>query len=265
MNKPDLFPARWCWTGLIICNLLAVALLASWLWQPTRQLWDLLDVRLFRLLNAPLSTSPTWAYIWALGNMRPVDIGVGLIMLGIIIKGNWIFAGTQVRRALFAFLTILILLLLIRVGLVELVKIMHWQRASPSLTIDGAVRLTEIFPDWQVHWYLKDSSNQSFPSDHASVLLLWAMLLSLYARGRQLLLIWFLTTLFLLPRLVSGAHWTSDAFVGGLFLSLIAFGWGFYSPYAAKTSDLLERLSAPVMQSLSKIPGLDRISLISGR
>lgn len=265
MNKPDLFPARWRWTGLIICNLLAVALLASWLWQPTRQLWDLLDVRLFRLLNAPLSTSPTWAYIWALGNVRPVDIGVGLIMLGIIIKGNWIFAGAQVRRALFAFLTVLTLLLLIRVGLVELVKIMHWQRTSHSLTIDGAVRLTKMFPDWQVHWYLKDSSNQSFPGDHASVLLIWAMLLSLYARGRQLLLVWFLTTFFMLPRLASGAHWASDDFVGGLFVSIIAFGWGFYSPYAAKTSDLLERLSVPVMQSLSKLPGLDRISLISGR
>src|SRR5665647_1209059 len=122
MNKPDLFPARWSRKGLIICNLLAVVLLASWLWQPTRQLWDLLDVYLFHLLNAPLSTSPIWAYIWALGNMRPVDIGMGLIMLAIIIKGNWIFAGAQVRRGLFAFLTVLILLVLIRVGFVEILK-----------------------------------------------------------------------------------------------------------------------------------------------
>jgi membrane-associated phospholipid phosphatase len=142
---------------------------------------------------------------------------------------------------------------------------MHWQRASPSLTIDGAVRLTKMFPDWQAHWYLKDSSNQCFPGDHASVLLLWAMLLSLHARGRRLLLIWLLTAVFMLPRLVSGAHWASDDFVGGLFVSLIAFGWGFYSPYAANTSDMLVRLSAPLMQSLSKLPGLGRISLISGR
>ena len=133
MNKPDLFPARWRWTGLIICNLLAVALLASWLWQPTRQAWDVLDVQLFHLLNAPLSTSPTWAYIWGLSNMRPVDIGVGLILLGIIIKGNWIFAATQVRRAFFAFLTVLLLLLLIREGFVEVLKIMHWQFVTWSI------------------------------------------------------------------------------------------------------------------------------------
>ena len=134
MNKPDLFPARWCWPGLITCNLLAVILLASWLWQPTRQLWDALDVQLFHLLNTPLSTSRTWAYIWAAGNMRPVDAGVGLILLGILIKGNFVFAGAQVRRALFVLLGLLALLLLIRMGFVEVLKIMQWRRDSPSLT-----------------------------------------------------------------------------------------------------------------------------------
>lgn len=265
MNKPDLFPARWCWRGIITCNLLAAILLASWLWQPTRQLWDLLDMQIFRLLNTPLSTSATWAYIWAVGNMRPVDIGVGLIMLGILIKGNWIFTGAQVRRALFALLGLLILLLLIRIGFVEVLKIIHWRRDSPSLTVDGAVRLTALFPDWQERWYLKDSSKLSFPGDHASVLLIWAMLLSVYARGRKLMLVWCLTALFMLPRLVSGAHWASDDFVGGLFVSLMAFGWGFYSPYTAKASDLLERFSSPVTRYLGKLPGLGRISLISGR
>ena len=265
MNKPDLFPDRWCWPGIITCNLLAVILLASWLWQPTRQLWDSLDVLLFHLLNAPLATSSTWAYIWAVGNMRPVDIGVGLIMLGIMIKGDWIFTGAQVRRALFALLGTLALLLLIRIGFVEVLKIIHWQRASPSLAVDGAVRLTALFPDWQERWYLKDSSKLSFPGDHASVLLIWAMLLSAYARGRKLMLIWGMAAFFMLPRLSSGAHWASDDFVGGLFVSLMALGWGFFSPYAAKASDLLERFSSPVTRYLSKFPVLGRISLISGR
>jgi membrane-associated phospholipid phosphatase len=265
MNKPDLFQARWRWGGLIACNLVAVAVLASWLRGPTRQLWNLLDTQLFHLLNAPLASSSAWAHVWAVANMRPVDIGVALIMLGLIIKSGWVFSGVQVRRALYGFLMILALLLLIRVGFAELVKIMHWERASPSLTVDGAARLTKIFPDWETRWYMKDSSGRSFPGDHASVLLLWAMFLSQYARGRQLLLVWGLIGFFMLPRLVAGAHWASDDFVGGLAVSLIAFGWGFYSPYAAKASALLERLGAPIMRSLGKLPGLNRVSLISGR
>jgi membrane-associated phospholipid phosphatase len=264
MTKPDLFPARWHWPGLVACNLLAVVMIAGWLWQPTRQLWDLLDAQLFHLLNAPIATNSVWAHIWAVGNMRPVDIGVGLIMLAFIIKSDWIFTGAQVRRALFAFLATLALLLLIRIGFVEALKVFHWQRSGPSLTIDGAVRLTEIFPDWEARWYLKDSSNQSFPGDHASVLLIWAMVLSVFARGRKLVLIWSLAALFMLPRLASGAHWASDDFVGGLFISLMAFGWGCCSPYAAKTSNLLERFSTPVIKRLNKA-GLGNISLISGR
>jgi membrane-associated phospholipid phosphatase len=264
MSKPDLFPARWHWPGLVACNLMAAVLTASWLWQPTRQLWDSLDMQLFHLLNAPIATSTIWAHIWAVGNMRPVDIGVGLIMLAFIIKSDWIFTGIQVGRALFAFLATLALLLLIRIGFVEVLKALHWQRSGPSLIVDDAVRLTEIFPDWEARWHLKDISNQSFPGDHASVLLIWAMVLSAYASGRKLVLVWSFAALFMLPRLASGAHWASDDFVGGLFISLMAFGWGCCSPYAAKAGNLLERFSAPLIKVLNKA-GLDNISLISGR
>ncbi|HQR59830.1 MAG TPA: phosphatase PAP2 family protein [Methylophilaceae bacterium] len=266
MNKPDLFPSRWCWRGVAVCNLLAAVLLASWLWQPTRQLWDALDIRLFHLLNAPLSASPIWAHLWAIGSMRPVDAGVGLLMVAILAKDNWVYSGPQVRQAFYAFLALLLVLLLIRVGLfVELVRLMKWTHASPSLAVDGAVRLTEMFPDWQERWDMKDSAGQSFPGDHASVVLLWVMLLSVHTRGWKLFTVWVLAVVFMLPRLVSGAHWVSDALVGGAFLSLVTFGWGYFTPFTAKASELLERLGAPVMRVLGRIPGLRRIALISGR
>jgi membrane-associated phospholipid phosphatase len=266
MKKSDLFPHCWCWSGIATCNVVAVVLLASWLWQPTRQLWDLLDIQLFHLLNAPLSTSPAWAHVWGIGNMRPVDACVGLVMLAVLAKDGWIYSGSQVRRAFYAFLMLLLLLLLIRSGLfVNLVEKMHWTHPSPSLAVDGAVRLTEMFPDWREHWQMKDSAGQSFPGDHASVVLLWAMLLSAHGRGRKLLAVWVLAVVFMLPRLVSGAHWVSDALVGGAFLSLVTFGWGYFTPFAANASDLLERIGAPVMRILGRVPGLGRIALISGR
>jgi hypothetical protein len=162
--------ARWRGAGLIACNLIALLLLASWLWPRSRLLWDGFDAAAFQLLNAPLATNAAWAHVWGVCNMRPVDLGFGLIMLAILIKGNFIFAAAQVREALYAFVAVLVLLLLIRVGpLNELVKAMHWQRASPSLTVDGAVRLTVLFPDWVRDWRMKDSSGVSFPGDHASI------------------------------------------------------------------------------------------------
>ena len=264
MNNIDIFSTEWRWNKLITCNLLAFFILASWLWQPTRQLWDVLDASAFHQLNAPLANSQTWAKAWAISNMRPFDLSVGLIMLGLLIKRNWIFSGAKVRRAMLGLVTLLILLVLIRIGFDELLKILDWKRASPSLTANDAVRLTKLFPDWTAHWYLKDSSEQCFPGDHASVLLMWAMLASGFARGWKLALVWIIATLFMLPRLVAGAHWISDDLVGGVFLAFVAFGWGYYSPYAAKASALLERLCAPIFKLASKIPVLNQFSVISG-
>ena len=265
MGNQDLFSTNWRWKNIIFFNLLAFTLLASWLWQPTRQLWDALDASVFYLLNAPLASNLTWAKIWAISNMRPFDIGVGLIMLGLLIKRDWIFSGKQVRRALLTLVALLVLLLLVRFGFDAILKMTHWRRASPSLVISDAVRLTTLFPDWEANWYLKDSSEKCFPGDHASVLLIWAMLASGFARGWKLILVWAITLFFMLPRLVAGAHWLSDDLVGGVFLSFLAFGWGYYSPYAARASAFLERVSAPIFRLLSKIPLLNKISLISGR
>ncbi len=266
LDNSTLFQGRWDWPRLMVCHIIAIVLLTSWLWHPTRTPWDQLDRQIFHYLNAPLATSSTWAHLWAFGSMRLADMGVGLVMVGFLIKGNWLFARDQVRTALYAFLSVLFLLLVIRIGLfAQWVKWMHWQHAGPSLVLDGAVRLSELFPDWEKFSHIKDSSKNSFPGDHASVLLLWAMFLSPFAKLWQRVLIWLLTAIFLLPRLVAGAHWGTDIFIGGVFLSLIAFSWGFYTPFAARSTRLLERLFTPVFHCLQKIPGLNRISLISGR
>ena len=265
MKSKDLFSAEWGWHKLITFNLLALILLASWLWQPTRALWDALDVSMFHLLNAPLATSSVWAHVWGIGNMRPVDAGVGLLLVGLLIKRNFIFTGEQVRHAFFAFLALMLMLLLIRFGFNAILNMLDWQRASPSLVLTDAVLLTQLFPDWTAHWYLKDSSKQCFPGDHASVLLIWAMLVSGFTRGWKLLLVWLLTLFFMLPRLVAGAHWASDDLVGGVFLAFVAFGWAYYSPYLAKVSDWLEKIFSPIFKLLSKIPLLNKLSVISGR
>lgn len=238
-------------------------MLASWLWLPTRQLWDRLDLALFNLLNAPVHDMGLWAHTWAIGSMRPVDMAVGLVMLALMLKADLIVQASQVRRALFAFLGVLLVLLLIRVGFAELVKVMDWQRPSASLVVQGSARLSELFPGWEERWDMKDSASRSFPGDHASVLLLWALFLSFFARGWRLLLIWSLAVLFMLPRLVAGAHWASDALVGGVLLSLLGIAWGCFTPFAARASDALEPLSAPLRQRLARMPLLGRTSLIA--
>ncbi len=258
-----LLRASWRMRPLLLCHLFAALLLASWVWEPTRLLWDHFDDQLFRLLNTPLADGGWRAKTWAIGSLRPMDVAAGLIMLSFLLHRGWVFPGNEVRRALFAFVAILLLLLLVRTGFTALAKLLDWQHASPSLVIDGAVRLSELFPDWD-RWELKDASERSFPGDHASVLLLWALFLSFFARGWRLLVIWGLATLFMLPRLVAGAHWGSDDFVGGLFLSLLAIAWGCCTPYASHFSHALERLTAPLFALLARLPMIGRMALVRG-
>lgn len=266
MDQATLLRSEWRWRELAICNATAFGILGSWLWQPTRQQWEQLDHLVFHTLNSPLATHPLWAHIWAIGSMRPTDMVAALIMLIFLIKKNLTFSDTQVRTAFFTFLSLLLLLTLFRVGLFSrVVDAMQWQHSSPSITVDGAVQLSTLFPDWEKKWHMKSSSNQSFPGDHGAVLLLWAMFLWSFARGLRRLVVIALLCLFMLPRLVAGAHWASDIFVGGLFLSLITIGWGLYSPYAARMASLLERWAGPILNVLGRLPGLGRISLFSKR
>jgi membrane-associated phospholipid phosphatase len=264
MSPPFINP-HWRSRPLLACHIVALLLLASWLWAPSRALWDQFDLQLFALLNQPVHAAGLWAKTWAIGSMRPVDMGVGLLMLAVMFKADLVFSGPQVRKALFAFLAALLVMLLFRVGFAELVKLMDWQRPSASLAVEGAARLTELFPDWEERWDMKDSATRSFPGDHASVLLLWAMFMSFFARTWRLLLVWTMAMVFMLPRLVAGAHWGSDALVGGVFLSLLGMAWACFTPFAYQASEWLEKVTLPLTRHLARLPLLGRLSIISGR
>jgi len=251
----------WQWKPFFVYQLTALLILCSWIWTPTRLLWDLADDQLFLLLNQPLANQSWWAWIWALGSLRPMDIAVGLVMLVFLLRGNFIFKPNQVRRALFVFISILFLMLLIRTGFSEILKLMDWKRVGPSLIFEEAVRLTELFPDWE-HWHLKDASSNSFPGDHASVMLLWALFLSFFARGGSLIAIWAFAVIGMLPRLVAGAHWGSDDFVGGLFLCLMAIAWGCYTPFAYRSSEWLIRITNPLFRLGRHLPLISRMSVM---
>lgn len=266
MNKADMFESRWRWRQLLICNLIALAILASWLWPPARQIWDRLDLAAFHVLNAPLASHQWWAYLGAVGNMRYADLASALVAVFALMKRGWILDSARVRSAFYGFFALVLLLFLIRIGPVrELLKIFDWERISPSRVIDGAVRLTQMFPGWDERWHLKDSSNSCFPGDHAAVLMLWALFLWPVASAGNRLLIAVLAVIFMTPRLVSGAHWLTDDLVGGIALSLVAIGFGRYTPYAARVVPWLQRIGDPILGLIGRVPGLGGLRLILGR
>lgn len=262
MDKVHRIQARWRWPALIGLNLVAFALLLSWLSPSTRPYWEQLNLSLFQLLNGSLGHSSLWDGFWAISSIRIFDILVAAVLLCLTIHSRFIFAAYETRRALLYFFSLLVLLLIARVIFSKLISQMGWQHASPSVQVAGSVHLSQHYPFLERVFELKDRSSRSFPGDHASVLLLWALFISCFARGWKLLLSLGLVVLFCLPRLVAGAHWLVDVAVGGAFLALLAFAWGYCTPLAGLMADGLERAMRPVLPLLQKLPMIRHWSVL---
>lgn len=265
MEKATPFQATWSWRPFIACHLLALVLLLLWLWAPTRAAIDLFDFSLFHALNAPLATTPLWRDLFAVASTRPFDALVGVVLLLLLIRGDWIFKAAQVRSATFGMIVTLLVLVVVRVLYAKLAHHLDWQHDSISTIAQDAVHLAQFFPSWDgTAFEIKDQSARSFPGDHASVLLVWALFLTLYARtALQWVVIWGLALLLMLPRLVAGAHWGQDDYIGGVQMALIALAWSCFTPFVAWAAGGLTRLSAPLFAVLAKIPLLNRLSVIS--
>ncbi|WP_263261766.1 phosphatase PAP2 family protein [Pseudomonas sp. RIT-PI-S] len=264
MNKPALFRASWNPRGLLLCNLIAIALLCAWVWPAGHTAFTAFDEALFTQLNQPLATNVGWRYVWTVGSLRPFDALVGLILLLLLIRGDWVFKAAQVRQAFWGFIATLVLLLVVRALFSKVCDAMGWQHDSPTLVLPGAVHLSDWYPYLEKKWELKDQSSSSFPGDHASVLLIWAFYMSYNSRrAGQWLVVWALTLLFMMPRLVAGAHWGQDDYIGGMIMALLALGWSCYTPFVAHASTWLVELTNPVFNLLTKLPGIRRLSVVS--
>jgi len=265
MEYPALFQPRWNFSRFALCNLVALALLLLWIWPTGHALFTQFDEWLFHLLNRPLEHNTVWLYIWTVASMRPFDAVVGIILLSLLIKGDWVFKAVQTRAALIGFVVTLIMLLIIRTVFSKIIDHSSLQHDSASMMIPDAIKLSEIFPVLEDKWQLKDRSSQSFPGDHASVLLIWAMFMTVFSRTvGQRVVIWALALLFMMPRLVAGAHWGQDDYIGGVMIALLALGWSYYTPFLAKATALLLRATAPLFKLLAHVPLVRGLSIVRG-
>lgn len=262
MTPASIPQSRWRLGPLLVCHVLAALILASWVWPASRQYWDQFDAAAFHLLNGSLGSSVIWDSLWAVASIRVFDILVGAVLLALLIRQDWLFSEQQLRPALFTFVGLLIVLLVIRVLFTKVATHLGWQHQSPSMHFVNAYHLSDHFPWLERVFEVKDRSSKSFPGDHASVLLIWGLFMALYARGAKLAVVAALTMLFMLPRLVAGAHWFSDDFVGGLAIALLSLGWGYCTPLGAQIAALLQWLARPAFALARYMPVVRQLAVV---
>ncbi len=213
----------WHPAGFVTLHLLAMLLFSSWLYGPTRELWDALDASVFYTLNGTLAWGHGWELLWAITNHRGTDVAVGILM--IVFFWDMILAGEKhlriERMVAFGFMSIIILVCAEGRLVVVYQEILDLERLSPSLVLEPVYRISELVP-----WIsAKDAAKGSFPGDHGTISLIWLTFIMIYAGWGHRLTALILVALIWMPRLASGAHWLSDNLVGSASLVMLILAW----------------------------------------
>lgn len=245
----------WQPVGLIVFQGLALLLLASWWFEGsyTRLAWDQLDRAVFYALNGSLAEGELWQRFWAIANHRAFDLSSAILIMFLYALFALEEQGKYLTERIAVFMLVFIFtLLMIEISNVSLEEL---HRKSPSLMLEPVYRLSELVPDINA----KDSSGSSFPGDHAAVLMMWAGYLWFLAGARYGLVALIITILFSMPRVVGGAHWFTDDFIGSGVVALTGLGWLFFTPLCRVGTrwmmPLAKRL-APVVKWLMRLIGV---------
>lgn len=205
----------WNLRGLFYSYGIAAVLVVSYILPFTRGLWDSADLYVAFTLNSWVETSPAQQFFWAFMNLRVSDY-IAAIALFAVLATYVVRSARPPKRIRLARAILVGVLLLLLVALTREFLFKDVSRDSPSLVLEPFTLLSE-----HVSFDVKDHSGQSFPGDHATVLATFTFLLWFFAGWRYGLASAVLAVFFVLPRLISGAHWLSDVVIGGVVTALV--------------------------------------------
>lgn len=215
----------WQWRKLVAVHLVVlVGAFLLWLGWPH----SFLDEQAFLFCNKVLCKYYPLRVIWACLNHFVTDwIGDGVMFILFVC---YIVQLGKKRLKGVAEMVLTALCLVVLVALVNTYLFRHpfkIERKSPSLVFEQVQRVSK-----EVVWLkVKDASNNSFPGDHATTAITFALFFAYLAPAP--LRRWGITygVIMAMPRMVLGAHWFSDVAIGSFSIALITFSWVFFTPF----------------------------------
>lgn len=216
---------------IIICNLLGALLLGSWFACTPggnyHGLWLALDKSIFYFFNEMLATSKAFALFVGIVNLRAFDVIAFIAMLAIYYS-YYRKSNVEGKRWLFC---IGVAMLFSAVIIKQFDKLLPIDRVSASVYFDQLYH--------NVNWVsqlsglpAKDRAASSFPGDHGMMLLIFAVYMWKYIGKDAFLKGLAVFVIFSLPRIMGGAHWFTDVYVGSVSFVLLVLSWILLSPAA---------------------------------
>jgi len=250
----------------VLSTLLAFAVFSSWLrcqesykdhkgrqalrYTQQDSLWKKVDQGTFLALNGTMKNNAVAQVLWGVTNHRAFDLFAAAWMVILFLIYYVRNPRNEDRVALVQFGLYMTVTLLF-VSLISELTI-HFQRLSPAET-QGLRERAILLPDLTelITWQVKVGSNNSFPGDHAMVLMFIGSYIIWRLRSWYGWAAVFGMVVFALPRLAGGGHWLSDILAGSLFFYLCFFPLFMFRPLRERALVLLEKPADRIYRMLS--------------
>ena len=219
---------------ILLLNAAGFLLFFSWYLPAGHGFWWPSDSGLFHFFNHKIVENQTFLWFVAVTNNRAFD-ACSLLCMGLLMLWFWRGADPAGRRRVVLIgLTMLMTAVVLNLLGQSLIPV---QRTSPSLSFDDVVRVRDLLPTVPT----KDASRDSFPGDHGMMLLIFAGFMWRYFGQKAFMVGLAIFIVFALPRMMIGAHWFTDIFVGSLSVVLIGLSWVLLTPLSDRVISLLNR------------------------
>lgn len=208
-------------------HLAIIFVLLLWFMPATHAYCERFDSWIFYTLNGSLTQDSLWQKLWGiLNHKREVLLNLVFAAIfsvwGILATDNRKLKSQRIKQTIYFWICFQIGFMLQDYFFNHYLQVL---RASPSLVLEPAVKLSEVLQNTNI----KDASQKSFPGGHAFSIIYWASFTLLCAPKRIAYLGFFISLFLCVPRLFSGAHWFSDVLFSGL-LALVWLSWTISTP-----------------------------------
>ncbi|BBG30583.1 phosphatase PAP2 family protein [Zymobacter palmae] len=223
---------------ILLLNVIGLLILFSW-WQTAVPIWPWLDSQIFWGFNHTLTTEPSpWVNLLGVLNCRYFDMAT-FCALGLVLWIQVLNESHPQRYRRWAVITFIMMISMLIIAL--LTHLQPYHHASP--TIEYAKQgLNPLSVEQIVHFDTKSESSSSFPGDHGLVMMIFAaFMLRFGTRGFGLASV-ILVILLSFPRIMVGAHWFEDVYMGSLSIALIILPWLLMTCPIVKVGDMLMRV-----------------------
>lgn len=217
---------------ILAWNLFGIILLVSQYYTYRQGFWFNIDSVVFHFFNQFLDGShKTFLYLIAITNHRTFDIISFLAMAFLYYRYFRKVDNVEKRKMI----VIGLMMLLIAVLIKQFGRFIPIAHESPTLYFEPFESINRISK--LTHFGTKDASSDSFPGDHGMMLMIFTAFMWRYFGLKAFLQAALIVIIFSAPRIIAGAHWFTDVYVGSLAITSIVLSWFLLTPasdYLAK-------------------------------